>query len=255
MKIFVLPDVQARDGNDFTFLSYIGQYIVDKQPDIVLCLGDFADMSSLSTFDRGTRVFEGLRYTSDIGAAQQAMMTLMQPLEDYNHKQLKAKHAPYRPKQIMLYGNHEDRIDRAANRDAKLTGLISLNDLAYEAWGWECHPFLEVVVIEGVAFSHYFISGVKGLPIATATLQLNKMHMSCVAGHQQGKQIATGRRADGKLLTSIISGSCYEHYEDYMGQQGNKHWRGCFMLHQVDQGSFDEMFVSLSYLKDKYGKS
>ncbi len=32
---FVLPDVQAKDGNDFTFLTCIGKYIVDKKPDVV----------------------------------------------------------------------------------------------------------------------------------------------------------------------------------------------------------------------------
>jgi hypothetical protein len=182
------------------------------------------------------------------------MDTLMLPLRTYNVNLIKNKHKMYIPRLVMSLGNHEDRITRAANQDAKLAGLISVNDLGYCGYGWEVHPFLEVVIIEGVAFSHYFISGVKGLPIATAQLQLNKMHMSCIAGHQQGKQIATGRRADGRLLTSIISGSCYEHYEDYMGVQGNKHWRGFVVLHEVSDGSFDEMFVSLAYLRRKYGK-
>jgi hypothetical protein len=43
-----------------------------------------------------------------------------------------------------------------ANDDPKLDGVLSLKDLAYEEYGWEVHPFLEVVVVEGVAFSHYF---------------------------------------------------------------------------------------------------
>ena len=78
--------------------------------------------------------------------------------------------------------------------------------------------------------------------------------MSCVAGHLQGKQISTEVRADGKQITCIITGSCYEHDEDYMGPQGNKHWRGLVVLHEVNDGQFDEMFVSLSYLKERYGK-
>ena len=62
-----------------------------------------------------------------------------------------------------------------------------------------------------------------------------------------------GHRADGTAITSIIAGSCYEHNEDYMGPQGNKHWRGILMLHEVKDGSFDVMPVSLKYLKEKYG--
>jgi hypothetical protein len=77
--------------------------------------------------------------------------------------------------------------------------------------------------------------------------------MSSVAGHQQGKQIAYGTKADGTTITSIIAGSCYEHDEDYLGAQGNKHWRGVIMLHDVKDGMFDEMFVNLEYLKRKYG--
>ena len=56
---FVLPDVQAKDGNDFNFLSCIGRYIVDKKPDVIVCLGDFADMESLSSYDVGKKSFEG----------------------------------------------------------------------------------------------------------------------------------------------------------------------------------------------------
>jgi hypothetical protein len=76
--------------------------------------------------------------------------------------------------------------------------------------------------------------------------------MSCIAGHQQGLQIATAERADGQRLTSIIAGSCYEHDEDYLGHQGNKHWRGFLMLHEVQNGQFDLMPLSLNYINQKY---
>jgi hypothetical protein len=110
------------------------------------------------------------------------------------------------------------------------------------------------VVIDGIAYSHYFTTGVMGRPCTTAAAQLTKKHMSCIAGHQQGLQIATGHRADGSRLTSIIAGSCYTHDEDYMGPQGNKHWRGCLMLHEVNNGEFDLMPISLDYLRKKYAE-
>ena len=37
-----------------------------------------------------------------------------------------------------------------------------------------------------------------------------------------------------------------------MGNQGNNHWRGLVVLHEVKDGQFDEMFVSLDYLRKKY---
>ena len=117
---------------------------------------------------------------------------------------------------------------------------------------WEVYPFLEVVVIEGIAFSHYFTSGAMGRPITTAQALLTKQHMSCVAGHQQGRQIAYGKRADGKEMTSLIIGSCYEHEEEYLGAQGNHHWRGLYVLHNCNDGAFDEMAVPLKYITENY---
>ena len=152
----------------------------------------------------------------------------------------------------MTLGNHENRINRAVDNDPKIEGLISVKDLRYEEFGWEVHPFLDVVVINDIAYSHYFPTGVAGRPATTANAQLGKKHMSCVAGHQQGLQIATAHRADGRRLTSIIAGSCYEHNEDYLGPQGNKHWRGALMLHEVNDGQYDLMPVSLDFLKKRY---
>ena len=86
-----------------------------------------------------------------------------------------------------------------------------------------------------------------------ASAIINKLHMSCVAGHQQGKQIAYGKRADGKPICAIIVGSYYLHDESYMDQLSNRHWRGLLMMNEVNDGHFDEMFLSVEYLGRKYG--
>jgi hypothetical protein len=152
---------------------------------------------------------------------------------------------------VLTLGNHCNRINRAIDDEPMLDGTISINDLPYD--DWEVIPFLEPIVIEGVAFCHYFTSGVMGRPVGTAQLMLNKKHMSCFAGHQQGRNIAYGLRADGTEMTAIISGSCYKHEEPYLNPQTNNHWRGIWVLHDVRDGAFDEMPLSLSYLEKKYG--
>lgn len=249
----VIPDTQIRPEDDTEFLGHIGQYIVDKQPDTVVCLGDFSDMASLSSYDVGKKAFEGRRYKADVESVHFAMDDLLEPLRLHNLRAAKGHRERYKPKLIMLLGNHENRINKAVNNDAKLEGVLSTDDLRYRESGWEVHGFLEVAVVDGIAYSHYFVTGVAGRPAANAQTQLNKQHMSCIAGHQQGLQIATGHRADGKRLTSIIAGSCYEHNEDYMGPQGNRHWRGILVLNDVVDGEFDLMPVSLTYLRRKYG--
>lgn len=252
MKILVLPDVQAKPDVDLSYLDWVGRYLVDKQPDVVVCIGDFADMPSLSSYDVGKKAFEGRRYRDDIDIAHAAMSTLLAPLVEYNDKAAKNHDKRYNPRMVLTLGNHEQRIVKATNNDPKLEGTIGLEDLAYEEFGWEVYPFLSPVVIENVSFCHYFPSGVLGRPVTSARQLLTKMHMSCVAGHQQGRDIAYAKRADGRELTSIIAGSCYLHDEDYLNPFTNNHWRGLYMLHEVVDGSFDEMAVSLGYLASKY---
>jgi hypothetical protein len=246
----VLPDVQAKPGNDFSFLTAIGRYIVDKKPDVIVCIGDFADMHSLSSYDVGKKSFEGRSYQKDIEAARDAMDALLIPMYEYNKAAKKGKHKQYKPRMVLTLGNHCDRINRAINEDRKLDGLISVDDLPYQ--DWEVIPFLEVITIDGIAYSHYFTSGAMGRPISSAAALLSKKHMSCFAGHQQGRQIAYGMRADGSEMTAIICGSCYLHNEDYLGAQGNNHFRGCYMLYDVRNGRFDELPLTLKYLMNKY---
>lgn len=253
MKHLVIPDTQVKPGEDFGFLRAIGRYIVAKKPDKIIQIGDFADMSSLSSYDVGKRAFEGRRYQSDIRAAKEAMGELLGPLHEFNRKAKANREKQYRPELHLNLGNHEHRIERAIENDPKLEGTLSINDLGYEDAGWKVHPFLQVNVLDGIAYSHYFPSGPKSNPIGNARLILLKQHMSCIAGHLQGRDIAYGRRADGKTMTAIIAGSCYEHDEPYLSPLENRHFRGLYVLHEVDDGQFCEMPVSLDYIKKKYG--
>jgi hypothetical protein len=92
-----------------------------------------------------------------------------------------------------------------------------------------------------------------GNPVGTARALLTKHHQSCIAGHQQGRDIAFAKRADGTEMTAMIVGSGYEHDENYLNHQTNIHWRGVVVLNEVENGTFDEIMVSIKYLKGKYG--
>lgn len=254
MNHLVIPDCQIRPGDDLEFLAAIGRYIVKKKPDVIVNLGDFADMPSLSSYDVGRKSFEGRRYLSDVQATRKAMDTLLAPINEFNAQQRKNGKKQYKPRMVLTLGNHENRINRAVDSDPKLEGVLSVNDLQYADAGWEVYDFLDIVLIDGVAYSHYFVTGVAGRPASSAAAQFRKTSMSSIAGHQQGLQIHTGQRADGALLTSVIAGSCYEHDESYLGPQGNKHWRGFLVLHEVQNGEFNLMPVSLDWVKKKHGE-
>jgi hypothetical protein len=72
-------------------------------------------------------------------------------------------------------------------------------------------------------------------------------------GHVQDRAISFSRKADGKCITGIFAGIFYQHNEDYLSAQTNGSWSGIWMLNEVDNGSFDEMPVSITYLRKQYG--
>jgi hypothetical protein len=244
----VIPDTQARRGVASDHLRWIGQYVVDQflgRPLTIIHLGDHWDMPSLSSYDRGKKAMEGRRYKVDIAAGNRAFEVLNTPLE------AAADESGWTPRRVLLRGNHEDRITRAIDADAQLDGLLSLDDLASP--GWEVHPFLKPVEIDGVVYAHYFYNPMTGRPYGGANIEtrLKTIGHSFTMGHQQGLGIGM-RYVNGQQQIGLVAGSCYQHDEDYKGWQGNAHWRGIIVCHQVHGGSYDPMFVSLDYLCRRY---
>ena len=90
MKHLVIPDCQVKPKVDMSYLHSIGKYIVAKQPDVIVCIGDFADMPSLSSYDTGKKAFEGRTYKADIKAVHKAMDALTGPLVRLQNRQRKA---------------------------------------------------------------------------------------------------------------------------------------------------------------------
>ena len=260
MKHMFIPDVQAKEGTPTDHLTAAGRMIVDEQPDVIVCIGDFADMPSLSSYDRpGTKAYEGRRYSTDIESARESMRALLAPMWQYNRHQRKHKKKQYAPRMVMTLGNHEDRITRAINRDpTHLEGDygISLNDLGYAQVGWEVHPFLEVVEIDGIHYSHYFTNpdGFTSHPVGgTIQNKLNKLRLSFAHGHQQVFQAGETYDATGKRLQGLVMGAFYQHDEGYMGPQQNRtHYRGLAMLDNVGPDGYDIRPVSISNLMKKY---
>lgn len=258
MRHLMIPDCQIKPGVPTNHLKALGNYIVEKKPDVLINIGDFADMPSLSSYEKpGSKHMEGQRYADDIGAAKEAMEILLSPIKKYNKQQRKNKKGLYRPRMVLTLGNHENRIERAINADpVKMEGNISVDHLEYDKYGWEVHSFLDVVTIDGIAYSHYFCNPNSNTsnPVAgTVQSKLNNLKCSFSMGHQQKLQYGMSYDASGKRLHGLVAGAFYQHDEHYMGPQGNQqHWRGVVVKNEVRDGTYDPCFVSLDYLLKEY---
>ena len=242
--ILVIADTQAKSEEDLEYLLWIGKYIADKKPDVIVHIGDHFDMPSLSSYDKGTSKIEGKRLYKDIEAGVEGFKLLNLELE---------KHKDYHPRKVFCLGNHEERLDRYVNEHPELQGTLGTDKLPFAKYGWEVHPFLKPVEIEGIFFVHYLANPMSGKPYGGSAMNILKtVGRSFVVGHKQCLDIAIRPTIDGKQQLGIVNGACYDHFESYKGFVGNNHFRGLTVLHECSDGFAVPMFVSLDYMKDKY---
>ncbi len=241
----VIPDCQVRPDVDYSHLTWVGNYIAAKRPDVVVNIGDFADMPSLSSYAVGKAEAEGKRYSADVDATREAMVLLMDPVLEAK----RSSHGKWKPELHLTLGNHEDRITREAKANAKFIGTLSVDDLHYRESGWQVHPFLEVATIDRIEYSHYFVSGVMGRPVSSAQALLKQRQASAVQGHIQRVDMAIHPTTQ---YVALFAGICYQHAESYLTPQGQNTKRGIWMLNEVKNGTFDPMFISLDFLRRNY---
>jgi hypothetical protein len=242
----VIPDIQAKPNVSHDHMEWVANYALEKRPDVIVQIGDWADMESLSSYDKGKRSYEGRRYVHDCNAANLSLERFERPIEEYNRTH---PDTPYNPRKVKTRGNHEYRIIRATDLDPALHGKLTYADLNFEDRGWECHEFLEIVKIDGIEYSHYFISGNMGRPVSSAAALLRVRNGSATMGHVQNCDLAIHKQTQHMAL---FAGICYTHNEVYLGPQGNATRRQIVMKHEVEDGKYDPMFVSLRYLQKRY---
>lgn len=233
----IIPDPHAHPEYDNRRFKALGKLIAELQPSKVICLGDFADMPSLSSYDLGKKSFEGRRYRKDIDAARDAQDQMFSGI---------AKARGYRPEFVMCLGNHEDRIARAVNDNPQLDGTLGIENLEYEKHGWKVVPFMVPYRADGISYSHYFASGVSGRPISGENIAktiIAKLHISAVQGHSHVLDYATRTRADNQKIFGLSAG-CYAHPKAIEGWNRGTFamwWAGVIYLNELDgQGFYEE---------------
>lgn len=252
-KHLVIADTQVKPGHDLSYLTAIGKYIAQKKPDVIIHIGDHFDFESLSSYDKGKRSFEGRRVKEDLEAGHKGMELLLQAVKELQESQRKAKKKVYNPRLVFCLGNHEARADRFANDNPEFTGFLGSKELGLEKYGWEVYPYLKPVDVDGINYVHYLANPFTGKPYGgNALSQLKTVGKSFIVGHKQLLDVAIRPTLDGTMQLGIINGACYPHEEEYKGYQGNFHFRGLTVLHEVKDGFGLPSFVSLEFLMEKY---
>lgn len=252
----VIPDPHTVPGIDNNRFTLAGNFAIDNKPEVIICLGDLASMESLSSYDKGHKSFEGRRYSMDIEVANDALDKFNAPIDAYNAQQRQNKKAQYIPRMVFLMGNHEHRITRAIDLQPELDGTLALTDIQLKEHGWEVHPYLKMVEIDGVWYNHFFISGVLGAAIGginPARSILNKHMVSCTAGHSHIFDYAVATSPSGKKAYSVVAGCFFTHSMDYAYATEYMWVRGLLYKHDVIDGEYDLEWWSMKRLEKEYG--
>jgi len=257
MRKLLIPDPQVKPGVPTNHLLAAGNYLCDSRPDVVIILGDWWDMPSLSRYNTAKEV-EGTRVLEDIESGKEAMRLFLSPLVSLQRKQKKNKKKVYTPRMVFLTGNHDPmvRIPRLVEDYPTLEGFVPDNCKSWlERKGFEVIGYREIIEIEGIRYSHYFQnmhSAKKGPLSGNIVTMMKNAGFSFVQGHQQGKKCHSYKLGDGTNRLGIVAGSFYQHDEGYEGPQGGNNWNGIIFLNEAKEGGADICEVSMNYLLENW---
>jgi hypothetical protein len=248
----VIPDSHATPEFNNRRYSWLGHLINDLNgPNVdltVIDIGDWYDMASLNSYDKGAKkAYEGRQYKKDIDIGVDGQERVLTVVRRQKQKL---------PRFVRTLGNHEARILKAIESDPVLEGTIGLTDLQSKEYLWEEFPFLEPVDIDGIVYQHYFVTGVSGRPIGgdnTAKMLLQKNFKSCTQGHSHLFDHAIRTDADGNRLHGLVVGCFLEENLEWADPTAHLWYQGVCICRDVEDGSYDLQHVGIEALRRAYG--
>ena len=109
-KVIIIPDAHITTELPEAY-KIAKKFIVDEQPDEIILLGDFMDVSALSAWDLDKkRNMENKRWLKEIKVANKELDFLQ---ENSN-------------KVTYMGGNHEDRVERYLDKNPEVEGMIEI---------------------------------------------------------------------------------------------------------------------------------
>jgi len=248
MKHVMIPDTQITPSSDIEHIISAAKYIKKHKPERIIIIGDWWDMPSLSSYDKaGDKGWEDKDVKADYACGWKAMKKFLSTVRT----------SKYDPNIHFAVGNHEDRISRVAD-SGEMRMMSSFLDLEEQILAplrklEVCtHDFLEIFRLDGICYSHYFVNPTSlfANPIGgTIENKLKNLGHSFTMGHQQHKQAGEIFTCTGERRRGLVCGRFYQEHHDYLGPQKNlQSWSGILMKHEVHDGDYDLMEVSMSYL-------
>lgn len=243
-KHLIIGDSHAHPDYSNERFTWLGKLIHDVKPDVVVNIGDLADMASLC-FHSKPMELEGARYNRDCDAAKDAQERIFHEVRKYKKKL---------PRFVWTLGNHDIRAQRYVEANPVFEGHVRNDDIGYKDYPWEVVPFLDSVSINGVDYSHYFTSGVMGRPIGgthPAWTIIKKRNRSSTCGHSHVLDFKVDK-TPGRSLMGLVVGNYIDYRAGYAGPANDMWSNGIAVCDNVEDGLYDFQWLSMPKIKAEY---
>lgn len=249
----VIPDSHSHPDYGNERFDWLGKLILDVKPDVLINLGDHADMPSLSSYDKGKASFHGRNYADDIEAALDAHERTWGPITRAKKK---------KPYSVIIEGNHEHRIKKVLEMEPHLAGHrfgLSFDDLDFRKYYSDIVEYEGgspgIISVDGIDYSHYFVAGISGRPLQSvhhAHALTQKRFTSSTCGHSHLLDFHVSRDSSGRSRLGLVAGVFQDYKAPWAGSSAN-HWsQGLILKKNVENGIYDLECISMERLKNEY---
>ena len=242
MKIIAIGDTHAHPDYDLKRFEAMGRFCAEEKPDVIVQIGDWSDMISFN--EHGTTLeHEGSRWKYDVEVTEDSLATFMRPM--YKRKRSL-------PERHITLGNHENWIKRWLGRNPRAKGLIGVEMLGFEKFGFKVHDYTREVEIAGFDFVHNLTSMTgRPAPIASPSNGVKSLGKSTVVGHSHiSKHIPVPYK--DRIVHGLDLGCALHkdmgHREDWSHPTAHKYRRCLWVLDNAKHGDADFREVRLESL-------
>ena len=225
---------------------WLGRFINDVQPDVVIDGGDFDDFPSLCSHERNdtwTGKFKP-SFREDIEHSREAHDILDQEIkcEVVKHKTL---------------GNHEHRLWDFEDRNPEVYGMMqhAYTELV-TSYGWNLTPYRDYLTIDGIDFTHapqsYARKPVGGKNVINTVGRESVRSVVFGHTHKKGEMLVPKMGPDRGI--TIFNGGCYfpeDYRPDYARGGDTNYWHGAHKF-TIENGKINIKSYAIGELRAAY---
>jgi hypothetical protein len=252
VRVLAIGDLHQdpRHPDRLNVLTWIARYASLHRFDHIVQIGDWSTWDSVNQHDRNDTA--GARHKPSIA---RDMENLKDSLAAW-----RAGIAPdYKPRQTVVLGNHENRLERFENANPEAYGMFTgERDQSFLQYGWKTRPYGELFYIENCAFTHHPVNGV-GRAFGGETgpqRAASKTTVPMVSGHTHKRQVHDAAKIGPVDVISMVEIGCalpWGTVESYAKHGMTGWWYGVVPMTVQGGVITDLSFVSMLTLEREYG--